>query len=290
MLVERTPKMAVEMHKICFSYHPEKPFIYNLSISLEESKYYCIVGHNGSGKSTFSKLLTGLLKPQSGYVRILDQSISKIGYQRIFSCLGVVFQNPDSQFITSSIEEELAFGLENKKVPRKFMKEIVEQLIDSLDLYALKDKAPNTLSGGQKQKVAIASVLAFNPSLFLFDESSSMLSPIEKVEIVKLMKKLSSEYKKTVISITHDMEELLCADEIIIFSHGQIVSHIRDKNELFDLPFSFFFELSLNPPFASHLAKTLREEHFWDLLPCYSEEELIENIAQEALKKKNSSW
>ncbi|AFO51777.1 cobalt transporter ATP-binding subunit [Candidatus Mycoplasma haematolamae str. Purdue] len=281
------PKKAVEVNRISFSYAKNQPFIERLSLQLDESKYFCVVGHNGSGKSTFSKLLTGLLKPDAGVIKVFGQPISRISYQQIFSYLGVVFQNPDSQFITSSIEEELAFGLENKKVPPNQMKQIVERLIDALELKELRDKSPSTLSGGQKQKVAIASVLAFNPSLFLFDESSSMLSPIEKIEIVQLMKKLVVDHKKTVISITHDMEELLLADEIIIFSRGKIVGHLKSPAELFELPFSFFYDLSLNPPFASQLSKLLRDKYSINLPFSGSEDELISNLGR-LLPKKES--
>ncbi|AFN65349.1 cobalt transporter ATP-binding subunit [Mycoplasma wenyonii str. Massachusetts] len=273
-------KNVLVIDRLCFSHVKGKKFIHNLSLSLQESKYYCIVGHNGSGKSTFSKLLTGLLKPDSGSIKISDKPISKIGYQKIFSFLGVVFQNPDSQFITSSIEEELAFGLENKKVPPILMRKMVENLIDSLELHNLRDKSPVDLSGGEKQKVAIASTLALNPSLFLFDESCALLSPIEKVEITKLMKRLVVDYKKTVISITHDMEELLQADEIIVFKEGKIVSHLKDKNELFSLPASFFSELALSPPFISQLERTLKEKHSLDLSSSRTEEELIDNISK----------
>ncbi|AHC39897.1 cobalt ABC transporter ATP-binding protein [Mycoplasma ovis str. Michigan] len=262
-----------------FSYVKSQKFIHDLSLSLVESKYYCIVGHNGSGKSTFSKLLTGLLKPDSGSIKIFDKSISKISYQKIFSFLGVVFQNPDSQFITSSIEEELAFGLENKKVPSLFIRKIIEHLIDALELHNLRDKPPVNLSGGEKQKVTIASTLALNPDLFLFDESCSMLSPIEKVEITQLMKKLVVDYKKTVISITHDMEELLQADEIIIFKNGKIVSHLKDKSELFQLPDSFFSELALSPPFISQVERELNQKYSLSLPSSKTEEELVNNIS-----------
>ncbi|PYC99577.1 cobalt ABC transporter ATP-binding protein [Microbacterium esteraromaticum] len=282
---EKKTKFALVVEKLFFSHVKGQKFITNLSLSLPESKYYCIVGHNGSGKSTFSKLLTGLLKPDSGVIKIFDRPISEMSYQKIFSYLGVVFQNPDSQFITSSIEEELAFGLENKKVPNPFMKKIVENLIDSLELHNLRDKSPVNLSGGEKQKVTIASTLALNPSLFLFDESCSMLSPVEKVEITKLMKKLVVDYQKTVISITHDMEELLQADEIIVFKNGKIVSHLKSTKELFSLPASFFSELSLSPPFISQLERALREKHSLGLSSSSSEEELIENISQLVNKK-----
>ncbi|ADX97938.1 ATP-binding cassette domain-containing protein [Mycoplasma suis] len=285
---EKTKLKAIDIKKLCFSYSKDTSFIKNLSICLDAEKYYCIVGHNGSGKSTFSKLLTGLLKPKSGTIHIFDKSITKINYQKIFSFLGVVFQNPDSQFITSSIEEELAFGLENKKVPSKLMSKVVEELIEALNLESLKNKSPAILSGGQKQKIAIASVLAFNPALFLFDESSSLLSPAEKQQIVKLMKQLVVDYKKTVVSITHDMEELLQADEIIIFSKGKIVSHLKSSAELFRLPLSFFKELALTPPFSVQLGNSLTEKHSLDIPPFSSEEELISNIAQ--LKKRTFDW
>ncbi|AGX89105.1 hypothetical protein PRV_01820 [Mycoplasma parvum str. Indiana] len=224
--------------------------------------------------------MTSLLKPQSGTIHIFNKPITRINYQQIFSFLGVVFQNPDSQFITSSIEEELAFGLENKKVPPALMSKIVSELIEALNLEDLKNKSPAILSGGQKQKIAIASVLAFNPALFLFDESSSLLSPTEKQQIVKLMKQLVVDYKKTVISITHDMEELLQADEIIIFSKGKIVSHLKSVKELFKLPASFFKELSLTPPFSIQLGNSLLEEYSLNIPSFSSEEELIKNISK----------
>ncbi|KMZ96329.1 hypothetical protein PVNG_02467 [Plasmodium vivax North Korean] len=271
---------AVVVDKLSFAYLPGKTFIKNLSISLKEGKYICVVGHNGSGKTTFSRLLTGLLRPQSGSIHIFNKSISSLSYQQLFSSLGVVFQNPDSQFITSSAEEELAFGLENKKVPKKYMVQIISELLEALNLKDLKDKSPTTLSGGQKQKVAIASILAFNPSIFVFDESSSLLSPIEKKEIVSLMKRLVEEYKKTVISITHDMEELLLADEIIVFSGGKLVRHIKCREELFSLPYSFFRDLSLIPPFVVYLGYILREKYGFNLLPYSSEDDLVKGIGR----------
>ena len=201
----------------------------NVSVTIPRGSYVAILGHNGSGKSTFSKLISGLYKPTSGEIYIDGIMIKKNSLRDIRKKIGIIFQNPDNQFIGSTVEDDLAFGLENANVDREKMKKIIQDLAAKVDMENFLDREPNSLSGGQKQRVAIASVLALNPEIIIFDEATSMLDPKGKEDVLKIIKDIQKTREKTLISITHDMDEAIMADYCIVFSKGKIIAFDESK-------------------------------------------------------------
>jgi len=213
---------AIKVKKLNFSYNNKIPILRNLNFSIPKNKYTVIVGHNGSGKSTLSKILVGILVPDTGDVKILGKSlINEQEYEK--KNLGVVFQNPDNQFIGTTVKDDIAFGLENLMIEPSKMMNIINTNLDKVSMREFADHEPHRLSGGQKQKVAIASVLSMSPEIIIFDESTSMLDPKSKKEINNIMRDLVVNDKKTIISITHDMNEAQSADNIIVLYKGKLV-------------------------------------------------------------------
>ena len=184
----------------------------DVSVTIPKGSYVAILGHNGSGKSTFSKLISGLYKPTSGEIYIDGIMIKKNSLRDIRKKIGIIFQNPDNQFIGSTVEDDLAFGLENANVDKDEMQKIIKDLAAKVDMENFLDREPGSLSGGQKQRVAIASVLALNPEIIIFDEATSMLDPKGKEDVLRIIKNIHQSRKKTLISITHDMDEAIMAD------------------------------------------------------------------------------
>ncbi len=201
-------------------------------MEIESGKYVAILGHNGSGKSTFSKLLVALYKPADGKIELDGTTISKETIREIRSKIGIIFQNPDNQFIGASVEDDVAFGLENKRVPRKEMKPIIDELATKVGMGNYLEKSPQFLSGGQKQRVAIASVLALDPDIIIFDEVTSMLDPLGKRKVLNIINAVQKERKKTLISITHDMDEAILADYCLVFSEGKIIAAGSPKRNI----------------------------------------------------------
>ncbi|MGL5733143.1 MAG: energy-coupling factor transporter ATPase, partial [Metamycoplasmataceae bacterium] len=179
---------------------------------------------NGSGKSTLSKLLVGLYKPTKGVIIIDGIKMRVNSIKDIRKKIGIIFQNPDNQFIGSSVEDDIAFGLENACIPREEMQEKIRTFAGKVGMLDFLEREPHTLSGGQKQKVAIASVLALNPEIIIFDEVTSMLDPKGKNEILKLIKEIQETKNKTLISITHDMDEAIQADHVLVFAKGKLIA------------------------------------------------------------------
>lgn len=275
--MNKNKKTIVEFKNITFGYNPEVMVLNDINFSILENEYICIIGHNGSGKSTISKVLTGLLKPMSGELYIKDNLIDHTNINFIRSNIGIVFQNPDNQFIGITAEDDIAFGLENRRIPQEKMKDIIIQAAKSVEVDKLLSLESQKLSGGEKQRVAIASILAINPSIIIFDESTSMLDPKGKKELKELMLFLRDKKDKTVISITHDMEEVINADKVIVLNKGKIASQgkpeviFTDEDELkkmaLDFPFILKISCGLNKS-NSKIKRTLNRS------------ELVKNICQ----------
>lgn len=215
--------LAVEVRNIKFKYDTEGDWILNdISIKIPKGQYVALLGHNGSGKSTFSKLLCGLEGADEGDIFIEGIEMTKKNVKKIRKLISIVFQNPGNQFIGSTVEDDIAFGLENHCIPREEMRKKVVNFATAVGMEKFLNAEPQKLSGGQKQRVAIAGILAFTPNIIVFDESTSMLDPKGKKEVNELIKRIADEYKITVISITHDMEEAKNADRVIVFDKGVI--------------------------------------------------------------------
>lgn len=221
--------MVIRLDNINFAYDENTPVLNGVSFSINKGEYVCIVGHNGSGKSTLSRIIMGLLEADSGDIFIKDELLTYENYDKLRTCLAIVFQNPDSQFIGSTVEDDVAFGLENKQVPQEEMQAVIDKYLKLVDMDNFKTHEPHTLSGGQKQRVAIASALAMKPEVIIFDESTSMLDPKGKSEVKSLMNEIGKDKEITLISITHDMDELLNCDRIIVLNKGEIM--YNDKPE-----------------------------------------------------------
>ena len=220
----------IEVKNLSFSYIENKEVISDISFNVEKGDYVTIIGHNGSGKSTLARLLTGLLVSKSGEIIIDGLKLNEENAYKIREKLGIVFQNPDNQFIGSSIRDDIAFGLENRLVKSEEMDEIITKYASIVGLEKFLDKEPSALSGGQKQRVAIAGVLAMKPDIIIFDEATSMLDPKGKKDIKELMNKIHNEGEFTIISITHDIEEVMQANDCVVLNKGKIYMHDKPSN------------------------------------------------------------
>ncbi|MDR2823308.1 MAG: energy-coupling factor transporter ATPase [Mycoplasmataceae bacterium] len=274
---KETRKLAVEFDHITFGYTDKVVNLDDVSFGIYENEYVCIIGHNGSGKSTLSKVLTGLLQPRNGTIRLFNKAINKSNLKHLRDNIGIVFQNPDNQFIGLTAEDDIAFGLENRKVDPHAMHDIIVAAAQIVNVDGLLELEATKLSGGQKQRVAIASVLAINPKVIIFDESTAMLDPKSKQELKNLMVVLKEQFNKTVISITHDMEEVINADRVIILKGGKLIE-TGTPVEVFENR-DFLKNISLDIPFTLQLSSLLNQTHK-DIAATLDVEKLLESICQ----------
>ena len=250
--------MAIlEVKDLNFSYEEEGKTIDNVSFSVEEGSYTTIVGHNGSGKSTIAKLIMGLLESASGTITIDGIALNNENLAKIRSRIGIVFQNPDNQFIGATVRDDIAFGLENHCVEPSMMDEIIDTNAALVKMSDFMDQEPTHLSGGQKQRVAIAGVLAMKPKLLIFDEATSMLDPDGKDEIKKVIMKLHKESSLTILSITHDIDEVPSSDYVVALDQGKVVL-TGTPQEVFQQE-KKLKEMKLDIPFSLKLADELKK-------------------------------
>ena len=271
------PSMSkLEIKNLCFSYEPDHPVIDDISFSVEKGSFVCLLGHNGSGKSTLAKLIVGLLEKKSGQIFFNDEEMDKKTIKKLQSKTALVFQNPDNQFIGSTVEDDIAFGLENREFPHDKMQAEIELFADSVNMLDYLKKEPINLSGGQKQRVALAGALILRPEILILDESTSMLDPKGKSTVRKVIDKIHKENPElTIISITHDIDEALLADQVFILSHGKLVDSgvpqkvLRDRETLLSLkleqPFIYRFERKIAKMGINSEAETLEQlaEDIW---------------------------
>jgi len=247
----------LEVSHLTFSYNGQENVIKDVSFFVEKGSYTTIIGHNGSGKSTIAKLLAGLLEIKSGSITYDGIPLDQEHLNQIRDMVGIVFQNPDNQFIGSTVADDIAFGLENQQVPTEKMQAVLERFAREVNMLDFLDKEPGKLSGGQKQRVAIAGVLAMSPEILILDEATSMLDPKGKKEINQLVGSLHKEKKMTVIAITHDIEEAAKSDEVIVLNQGEIAMMGSPKEILTQS--SKLQKLSLEAPFAVHCAEIMQQ-------------------------------
>jgi len=247
---------AVEVKDLTFSYEEGTLTIDHVSFSVEKGSYTAIVGHNGSGKSTIAKLIAGLLEKSGGEILIDGLAMNEENYNAIREKIGIVFQNPDNQFIGSTVRDDIAFGLENHCVPQEEMDPIIDKYAERVGMTKFLDKEPGNLSGGQKQRVAIAGVLAMSPEILIFDEATSMLDPQGKDEIKKVIRQLHEESSLTILSITHDIDEVANADAVIAMYQGK-VAMTGTPHEVF-ADEKKIQDIRLDMPFSMKMAKYLK--------------------------------
>ena len=214
----------IEVKDFVYSYTPKDKALKGVSFNVFDHEWLSIIGHNGSGKSTIAKLLVGLLAPTSGTISYDNEILSEKNIDAIRHKVGIVFQNPDNQFVGFNVRYDIAFGLENYQVERGEMIKLIDEYTKKVDMNKYLERQPQTLSGGQKQRVAIAGILALNCDVIILDEATSMLDPEGVVEIVKLIEELHSKYNKTVITITHDLNLARKSDRVIVMRLGEKIA------------------------------------------------------------------
>lgn len=247
---------SLKFNHIYFSYQDDAQTLKDVSFEVEKGEYVCLIGHNGSGKSTIARLIIGLLSPKKGDIEIFGEKLSEDNVVSLRKKVGIVFQNPDNQFIGATVRDDIAFGLENECVEEERMEVLVDEYAKKVGMYEFLDKEPSSLSGGQKQRVAIAGTLVRNPSILILDEATSMLDPKGKREIIDLIHKTRQENPDlTIISITHDIEEAYSASKVIVISSGEIIASGQPK-EVFTSQ-EKLEELELDLPFFLKLKKEL---------------------------------
>lgn len=263
----------IEIQNISFAYNNE-PAVKHVSLKVHEGQYVSIVGHNGSGKSTLARLIIGLLAPNEGKIIIDGEELTNKSVRNIRQKVALVFQNPDNQFIGATVEDDIAFGLENRRVPREKMQEIIKNYAKRVGMDEFLDKEPSRLSGGQKQRVAIAGALALEPEIIIFDEATSMLDPKGKSDIKGLIEEMRKYNPNlTILSITHDVEEAFLSDEVIVMSQGEIAFKGKPQ-EVFSNR-QALESLHLGMPFTLDLKVRLKSENI-DLKNANTIEEIAE--------------
>lgn len=247
---------VVKLSHIDFRYYgSEVNSLTDVSLEIKEGEWVAIIGPNGSGKSTLAKIMNGLLVPAAGQVTIKDLTIDEETVWEARRSVGMVFQNPDNQFVGSTVEDDVAFGLENNGVPRQEMISWIEEALAEVRMSEFKAKEPARLSGGQKQRVALASILALRPDIIILDEATSMLDPNGRQEVIAAIRKIKERFNLTVISITHDLDEASLADRILMMQGGRLVQD-KKPEEIF-LMGEQLVEQGLDVPFSQKLKDAL---------------------------------
>lgn len=214
----------IDVKNLKYSYAEQKvPALQDVNLQVERGTWVAVIGRNGSGKSTLAKNMLGLLEPAAGTITISGMQLSEETVWKIRARVGIVFQNPDSQFVGATVADDVAFGLENRYVPRPEMLTRVKDALRAVGMEEYAGREPAHLSGGQKQRVAIAGVVAQQPDIIILDEATSMLDPAGRREIIGLIRKLKEDLNLTVVSITHDLDEAALADKIIVLDAGRVV-------------------------------------------------------------------
>lgn len=214
----------IRVNDLDYSYSQQDHALKGISFEVKDQEWLSILGHNGSGKSTISKLLVGILAPQKGSIYYDDIELTEKTVDKIRNRVGIVFQNPDNQFVGVNVKYDIAFGLENRCVPRSEMQKLIVEYATKVGMQDYLLREPQTLSGGQKQRVAIAGILALNTDVIILDEATSMLDPQGTREIIALIKELKEKYHKTIITITHDLDLARLSDRIIVMKEGNIIA------------------------------------------------------------------
>lgn len=213
----------IKIKDLSFQYNVKTEAVKNISLEIKKGSWVSILGHNGSGKSTLAKLLIGLLTPDKGEILVDGLLLSEETVNKIRKKIGIVFQNPDNQFVGVTVKYDIAFGLENQQLPSNRINELVKEYAEYVGMSEFLNKEPHTLSGGQKQRVAIAGALAMNNDVIILDEATSMLDPQGTKDIVNLIKKVNKEMNKTVITITHDLALANMSDYIFVLKDGSLI-------------------------------------------------------------------
>ena len=271
----------IEVKNISYRYdHKSEDYILkDVSFHVKQGEWLSIVGHNGSGKSTTVRLIDGLLEAESGDIIISGDKLTADNVWEKRRQIGMVFQNPDNQFVGATVEDDVAFGLENQGMDYPMMVKRVHEALELVGMQNFKEREPARLSGGQKQRVAIAGVVALQPDIIILDEATSMLDPEGRLELIRTVKEIKDKNHLTVISITHDLDEISLSDRVLVMKNGQVESTATPR-ELFSRP--DLEDLGLDQPFVNqvkaamiqtgltlpetYLTEKELQEQLWELL------------------------
>ena len=269
-------KNIIEVHNLKYKYDndTEEYILNDVTFHVKQGEWLSIVGHNGSGKSTTIRLIDGLLEAESGEIIILGDQLTPENVWEKRRHIGMVFQNPDNQFVGATVEDDVAFGLENQGMDHETMVNRVNEALEIVGMQDFKNREPARLSGGQKQRVAIAGIVALRPDIIILDEATSMLDPEGRLDLIQTVKRIKDENQMTVISITHDLDEVALSDRVLVMKKGKVESSSTAR-ELFSR--SDLQELGLDEPFSNQVKATLNE--YFDLSADYlTEKELQESL------------
>ena len=274
-------KSIIDVKNLSFRYKESQEYydVKDITFHVKRGEWLSIVGHNGSGKSTTVRLIDGLLEAESGEIVIDGQRLTEGNVWSIRRQIGMVFQNPDNQFVGATVEDDVAFGLENQGLSRQEMQKRVEEALDLVGMLDFKKREPARLSGGQKQRVAIAGVVALRPAILILDEATSMLDPEGRRELIETVKGIRKDYDMTIISITHDLEEVAMSDRVLVMKKGEIES-TSSPRELFSR--NDLDQIGLDDPFANQLKHSL-SQYGYDLPENYLTESELEDKLWELL-------
>lgn len=274
-------KSIIDVKNLSFRYKESQEYydVKDITFHVKRGEWLSIVGHNGSGKSTTVRLIDGLLEAESGEIVIDGQRLTEENVWNIRRQIGMVFQNPDNQFVGATVEDDVAFGLENQGLSRQEMKKRVEEALALVGMLDFKKREPARLSGGQKQRVAIAGVVALRPAILILDEATSMLDPEGRRELIGTVKGIRKDYDMTVISITHDLEEVAMSDRVLVMKKGEIES-TSSPRELFSR--NDLDQIGLDDPFANQVKYSLSQNGY-DLPENYLTESELEDKLWELL-------
>lgn len=275
-------KNIIEIENLCFSYPAEEgetpvQVLNNINLEIKEGEFIAVLGHNGSGKSTLAKHINGILLPTSGTVTV--DGISTADEEKIFDLrcrAGMVFQNPDNQIVSSVVEEDVAFALENLGVPYEEMRKRVDEALKDVNMYEYRHHSPAQLSGGQKQRIAIAGIIAMKPKCIILDEPTAMLDPQGRKEVMSVIKRMNREYGITIVLITHYMDEAAQCNRVVVMDKGSVI--------LDDTPKAVFSHveqvkaIGLDVPQVTELVWELRKAGYDVPQDIISEEECAEAI------------
>ncbi|MFC3927979.1 energy-coupling factor ABC transporter ATP-binding protein [Streptococcus caprae] len=249
----------IDVSNLYFKYDSEQPAytLEDVTFHVKHGEWLSIIGHNGSGKSTTVRLIDGLLAAESGQIVVGGITLSPDTVWDVRQKIGMVFQNPDNQFVGATVEDDVAFGMENKGVSHAEMAERVKDALELVGMTEFMTREPARLSGGQKQRVAIAGAVAMRPEVIILDEATSMLDPEGRLELIKTMQAIRERYGMTIVSITHDLDEVALSDRVLVMKQGKIVSDVTPR-QLFSEE-DHLLDLGLESPFTSKVIDKLAE-------------------------------
>lgn len=250
----------IQVENISYTYNSEeeREALSNISLSIKQGEWVSIIGPNGSGKSTLAKTINGLIAPKSGRIVVGGYELNNENVWTIRLLVGMVFQNPDNQFVGSTVQDDVAFGLENLGVQREDMVLRIRTALEKVGMLAFADREPARLSGGQKQRVAIAGIVALQPDIIILDEATSMLDPSGRKDVLQTVKDVKNQENLTVISITHDIDEAVASDRIIVMKDGKLFKE-GTPAEIFSLG-NDLIDLGLDLPFPEKLKTSLEKQ------------------------------